>query len=84
MGVGGLGERGGRVDGAPNQLPDAVKANMEATVQDGGGVVGGESVDVSAGTPAVRASRFPGQERGGGGAGGGRGGLALTLSARDA
>ena len=60
MGVGGLGERGGRVDSAPNQLSDTVEADMEATVQDGGGVVGGESVDVSAGSNARCARRsFP-------------------------
>ena len=72
MGVARFGNKGGRVGGAPNQLLDAVEADVEAAVQDGGGVVGGESVDVRAGAPAVRAGLLPGLERDGGGGGGGR------------
>ena len=45
----------GRVDGVHNKLLDAVEADVEAALQDGGGVVGHEGVDVGGGVPAVRA-----------------------------
>ena len=53
-------------------LIDAVEADMEAAVQDGGGVVGGEGVNVQAGARAVRAGLVPRLERDGGGGDGAR------------
>ena len=44
---------GGRVEGVGNKLLDAVEADVEAAMQNGGGVVGREGVDVGGGARAV-------------------------------
>ena len=79
VGVASFCDGGGRVGGVRNKLLDAVEADVEAAMQDGGGVVGREGGDVGGGagpgrTPAVRADLVSRQERGGGGGGDGKGG----------
>ena len=77
VGVASFCDGGGRVGGVRNKLLDAVEADVEAAMQDGGGVVGREGVKVGGGAPVVRAGFVPGQERGSGGGGDG-GGAALA------
>ena len=74
LGVDSLCDGSGCVGGVGNRLLDAVEADVEAAMQNGGGMVGREGVDVGGGAPAVHAGLVSRQERGGGGGGDGRGG----------
>ena len=58
VGVASFCDRGGRVGGVSNNILDAVDADVETAMQNGGGVVGRDGVDVGGGAPAVRAPVF--------------------------